>query len=539
MKIFKTFLSLLITGGIISSGVVMSASAADSDIYDNTYFGESKGTEYQISSDQMWNYGSNASIDGVGNDYDVEAALSLNSELPYHVFDIYNAHQTYVKLHSGDMSMIYRKTEGIDVSYAQGWIDWQAVKDSGIDYAIIRAGFGNANMYPDQVDTWFKYNIEEAKRVGIDVGIYWYSYAFDVDAAYNEAMSCYNVIKDYDLQYPVFFDIEEPKHKMLSAAEVSAIIDSFCSTIEANGYHAGVYSFSSLLSSKVYQQVLDKYAVWVAHWDVSAPGYSYTYGMWQYNAKGRVNGISTDVDLDHCYINYPYLISPDTYVPDGTETSSCEQLYPISMNKGVASGIDVSVWQGKIDWEKVGKTNVDYAIIRAGYGNLSTQKDKYFEANMEGAKNAGVDRGVYWYSYADSPEDAVLEAEACYEVIKDYQFEYPVYFDIEDPIFASMSNQEVTDIVNAFCKTLQDKGYYVGIKSYANFLNLRIDPYLYSIYDVWVAHYGVSKPSFKNNFNMWQFTDEGKVDGINGYINLNYAYLDFPEIMKNAHLNGY
>lgn len=539
MKILKTFLSLLITGGIISSGVVMSASAADSDIYDNTYFDECKETEYQISYDQMWDYDSNTSIDGVGNDYDVEAALSLNSELPYHVFDIYNAHQNYVKLHSGDMSMIYRKTEGIDVSYAQGRIDWQAVKESGIDYAIIRAGFGNANMYPDQVDTWFKYNIEEAQKAGIDVGIYWYSYAFDVDAAYNEAMSCYNVIKDYDLQYPVFFDIEEPKHKMLSAAEVSAIIDSFCSTIESNGYHAGVYSFSSLLSSKVYQQVLDKYAVWVAHWDVSAPGYSYNYGMWQYNAKGRVNGISTVVDLDHCYINYPYIISPDTYVPDGSETDSSANLYPVSVDKGVACGIDVSVWQGKIDWDKVGKTNVDYAIIRAGYGDLSTQKDKYFEANMEGAKKAGIDRGVYWYSYADSPEDAVLEAEACYEVIKDYQFEYPVYFDIEDPIFASMSNQEVTAIVNAFCNTLQDKGYYVGIKSYANFLNLRIDPSVYSSFDVWVAHYGVSKPSFKNHFNMWQFTNEGKIDGINGYINLNYAYLDFPEIMKKAHLNGY
>ncbi|MBR6995801.1 MAG: glycoside hydrolase family 25 protein [Ruminococcus sp.] len=517
----------------------MSASAADSGIYnDITYSSESKEDEEFKVPDQISKVGNSSASEAIAQDENVSASAAM-LETPYNVFDIYDAHQKYVKLHSGDMSMIYKKAEGIDVSYAQGKIDWKAVKDSGIDFAIIRAGFGNANKYPNQVDTWFKYNIEEAQKVGMDVGIYWYSYALDVEAAYNEAESCYNVIKDYDIQYPVFFDIEEEKQKRLPTSQVSAIIDAFCSRIESKGLYAGVYSFSSLLSSNVYQQVLDKYTVWVAHWDVAAPGYAHDYGMWQYNARGRVNGINTEVDLDHCYINYPYLISPETYVPDGTETDSSEQLFPVSMDKGKAKGIDVSVWQGKIDWDKVKSSGVDYAVIRAGYGDLATQTDKYFEANVEGAEKAGIDCGVYWYSYASSPADAVLEAEACYEVIKGHKFEYPVYYAVEDPSIAALSNQEITDIINAFCSTLEKKGYYVGVKSYANFLNTRIDPSVYSKYDVWVAHYGVSKPAFNSHFNMWQFTNEGKIDGIKGYVNCNYAYLDFPSIMKKAHINGF
>lgn len=530
MRIYKGLLSVLMACSFIGSSAALSPSEAFAEnniscnIYDTTIDLESKEASGSISQD-------------IADENTVDAA-SL-TEIPYNVFDIYNAHQTYVKLHSGDKSLMYKKTEGIDVSYAQGKVDWKTVKESGVDFAIIRAGYGNANLYPNQVDTWFKYNIEEAQKVGIDVGIYWYSYADNPEDARNEAESCYQVIKDYNITYPVYFDIEEPKHKKLSAAEVSAIIDGFCSDIEAKGYYAGVYSFSSLLTTKVYTEVLEKYAVWVAHWGVKAPGFSGDYGMWQYSDVGSVNGITTAVDLDHCYVNYPYLISPDTYEPDGTETDSTVALRPISVDKGVASGIDVSVWQGKVDWEAVKRSGINYAMIRAGYGNLASQNDKYFEANIEGAEKAGIDCGAYWYSYASSPEDAVLEAEACLEVIGGHKFAYPIYYCVEDQCFATMTNKEITEIINAFCSTLEKKGYYVGIKSYANFLNTRVDEEVYAKYDVWVAHYGVSKPEFKKNYNMWQYTNDGKVEGLSGSFNLDYAYLKFPEIMKNNHLNGF
>ena len=525
----------------------MSASAADSDTYnDITYSSESKEEDQLTVTEQYHKVGS-TSVEPASQ-ADTVAAASITTQTPYNVFDIYDAHQKYVKLHSGDKSMMYKKTEGIDVSYAQGKVDWKAVKESGIDYAIIRAGYGNANKYPNQVDTWFKYNIEEAQKAGVDVGIYWYSYAFDTEAARSEAESCCQVIKDYNITYPVYFDIEEERHKQLSTAQVSSIIDTFCSTVESKGYCAGIYSFASLLNTKIYQHVLDKYAVWVAHWDVKVPGFSYKYGMWQYNATGRVNGISTVVDLDHCYINYPYLISPDTYVPDGTETDSVAHIFPSSIGNSLtlncdtrvkAKGIDVSQAQGMINWDLVKGAYVDYAIVRAGYGSLSSQKDRYFEVNIKGVEKVGLNCGVYWYSYATSTEDAVSEAEACYEVIKGYKFGYPVYYDVEDSCFDSLSNQQITEIINAFCSVLEKKGYYVGVKGYAKFLRQRIDPSVYSKYDVWVAHYGVSKPDFNKSFNMWQFTNDSKINGINGYVNCNYAYLDFPNVMKNAHINGF
>lgn len=512
MHIQKSLLSVLIAAAVTGSGTAMQAFAENiaADIYDSTIYSESK---------------EEAEVSAYGAD-----------ESPYNVFDIYDAHQKYLKLNSGDSDLIYRQAEGIDVSKYQSDINWEKVAASGIDYVIVNAGYGK---FADQKDPKFDENMKNAQAVGLDCGAYWYSYALSVEDAYKEAEACYQAIKDYNFTYPIYFDIEDPSQSRLSVAETSAIIEAFCTTLQKKGYYVGIYSFASLLTSKVYEEVLDKYDVWVAHFDVPAPAYARSYGMWQYSSTGRVNGISTDVDLDHCYINYPYLISPETYVPDGTETDAPPAHTLGSADKGVAKGVDVSVWQTKIDWEKVARSDIDFAIIRAGYGDLESQKDKYFDDNMAGAAEAGIACGAYWYSYASSPEDAVLEANACYEVIKDLKLEYPVYYCLEDQCLDSLSNEEITDIAEAFCSVLEKKGYYVGIKSYADFLNSRIDESIFDKYDVWVSHYGVVKPDFNRSYNMWQFTNEGNVDGINNYVNINYAYLDFPKIMKNAHLNGF
>ena len=95
-------------------------------------------------------------------------------------------------------------------------------------------------------------------------------------------------------------------------------------------------------------------------------------------------------------------------------------------------GIDVSSWQGNIDFAKVKASGIDFVIIRAGYGRETRQNDNCFEVNYRNAKAAGLDVGAYWYSYADSAEDAVKEAKACMEVIKGKKFEYPIFFDLEE-----------------------------------------------------------------------------------------------------------
>ena len=508
MKLKNKILSLLLSCTFAVTAVPSVCFAADdadsSAIYDTTISAESK---------------------------EVQAGI------PFNVFDIYDAHQGYLAEHQEHTPpSLERDCLGIDVSQWQGNVDWAAVKASGIDYVIIRAGYGK---YASQVDAKFYENVRGAQAVGLDCGVYWYSYATDVASAKQEAEVCCEIIKGFDYNYPVYFDIEDPSQQYLSAGETSAIIETFCSTVAAKGYYPGLYSYASFLNTKVYKQVLEKYDVWVAHFNVAAPSYSNPYGMWQYSSTGTVPGISGAVDLDHCYKNYPYIISPETYTGPGGGSTTTTTTTTVTMDKGIAQGIDVSFWQNEIDWEKVAADGIDYAIIRAGYGRYASQFDVRFAENAQKAHEAGVDIGVYWYSYADTPEAAVQEAEACYEVIKDLRFEYPVYFDIEDPSIADKSPQELSAITEAFCSTLESKGYYVGITSYSNFLTYKLLPELFTRYDVWVAHYGVMRPSFGSHYGMWQYSSSGSVEGISTKVDMDYAYTAYPEIMKVHKLNGF
>lgn len=194
---------------------------------------------------------------------------------------------------------------GIDVSRHQGNIDWKKVKAAGIEFVMIRAGYG---MEDDQVDLKFHENIKAAQAVGIDCGVYWYSYAVNTSEALREAKLCQKTIKNYKLTYPVAFDIEDPSQSHLTMTEISNITKTFCDYLEGQKYFVAVYSYASMLNSKMNSSVLSKYDIWVAHTGVSKPNFSGKYGMWQYSWKGSVSGISTDVDLDYSYKYYPELI---------------------------------------------------------------------------------------------------------------------------------------------------------------------------------------------------------------------------------------
>ena len=457
-----------------------------------------------------------------------------DGEIPFKVFDIYNAHVASV-----EPPNIYLMSKGIDVS------QWQAVKDSGVDFAIIRAGYGKL---VSQKDPTFDYNVQNAQRVGLNCGTYWYSYALTVEDAQAEAEACYEIIKNYDFNYPVYFDIEDPSQSHLSASQISAIIETFCTTLQEKGCYVGIYSYANFLTTHVFETVLKKYDVWVAHFDVMQPDFNGEYGMWQYSSTGSVNGINGNVDMDYSYINYPYLISPETYTPPTSTTALANSSATTSTttttttyvdNKIIAKGMNVSAWQGDIDWQAAKDGGIDYAIIRAGYGKFASQKDEKFDQNVLGAKSAGVDCGAYWYSYAVTVEEALQEAELFYETIKDYQFEYPVYFNIEDPIFSDLSVEEITAITEAFCSFMESKGYYVGIMSYVNFLNNRIDPSVFDKYDVSAAHYGVKAPDFSRFYGLWNYTNTGSADGVEGYVYLSNCYDYYPYIMTSNHLNGF
>ena len=116
----------------------------------------------------------------------------------------------------------------------------------------------------------------------------------------------------------------------------------------------------------------------------------------------------------------------------------------------IFEGVDVSVYQGNIDWNKAKADGIEFAIMRAGYGKYVSQKDKYFDQNMKNAKAAGLPCGVYWFSYALTPEDAIKEADACYEVIKNYKLEYPVSFDMETESQMKLPKETVAQIIEEF-----------------------------------------------------------------------------------------
>lgn len=201
-------------------------------------------------------------------------------------------------------------------------------------------------------------------------------------------------------------------------------------------------------------------------------------------------------------------------------------------------GIDVSKWNGVIDWAKVKAAGVQFAMLRGGYGKTATQKDPKFEQNYKNAKAAGIPVGVYHYSYAKTVDDAVREANFCISYLKGKQFEYPVAFDIEDNTQANLGKATLTAITKAFCEELEKAGYYAIIYASKYWLDSKLDMVALKDYDVWVAQWG-GKCTYGRPYGMWQYSDKGTIPGINGRVDLNEAYKDYPHIMKANGLNGY
>lgn len=198
-------------------------------------------------------------------------------------------------------------------------------------------------------------------------------------------------------------------------------------------------------------------------------------------------------------------------------------------------GIDVSAWQGSIDWRAVAASGIDFAIIKCGAGNKIADN---FETNYAGAKAAGLPVGAYVYSYAHTTEEAVREAETCKRTLAGKQLEYPVFFDIEEASVFKLGMSRCSAIVQAFCETMEDAGYYVGIYSSKSHLESYISKETRNRYCVWVAHYYVNKTSYSGNYDIHQFTDRATVNGIRGNVDMNYCYADYS-IIKEKGYNGF
>lgn len=201
--------------------------------------------------------------------------------------------------------------------------------------------------------------------------------------------------------------------------------------------------------------------------------------------------------------------------------------------------IDVSKHNGMVDWIKVKNDGFDGVIIRAGYGRSISQKDKTFEKFYLGASEAGLHIGAYWYSYAVTAVEAELEARVFLECIKGKRFDLPVYLDIEDKTQVPLGKVICTNIADAFMRVVESAGYFAGVYSFDSFFGSNLDESIRKKYAIWVARVENVKPSNAPEWGMHQYSWKGRVKGINGDVDLNNCIKSYPQIIKNAGLNGY
>ena len=194
-------------------------------------------------------------------------------------------------------------------------------------------------------------------------------------------------------------------------------------------------------------------------------------------------------------------------------------------------GIDVSKWQGVINWEKAKADGVQFAMLRAGYGRYAKQKDPYFERNYKDATAVGVNVGAYWYSYAKTTEQAKQEASVFLSCVSGKKFTYPLALDIEESATAKLGKQAVSDIIRAFCEAIEAAGYYVIVYANKNWFDNYIDDDCKKKYDTWLAEWRDDKPTYSGNYGIWQYMSKGKVAGVSGNVDMNTAYKDYPSII--------
>lgn len=203
--------------------------------------------------------------------------------------------------------------KGIDVSYAQGAVDWEKVRASGITFAMLRASRGAVSAAkPMAKDTTFDYNATQATKYGVKIGVYHYLYATTVEEAKEEAKFFIKTIEPYQITYPVVLDIEEEYQANLGVDKVTAIAKAFLDEVSAAGYYAMIYANKAWLTTRLDMSKLADYDVWLAQWN-TVPTYAGAFGMWQYSSKGIVSGIEGYVDLNIAYKNYEKIIRDEKY----------------------------------------------------------------------------------------------------------------------------------------------------------------------------------------------------------------------------------
>lgn len=251
---------------------------------------------------------------------------------------------------------------------------------------------------------------------------------------------------------------------------------------------------------------------------------------------GGIANITSEYIYTHVDVRTGYRWLGDETVNNNTVTDDFYKYFDISKtDKPLSNGIDLSCHNGSIDWTKV---KADFVILRAGYGKESSQKDNRFEEYYAGAKAHGIPVGAYWYSYAMNEDEAIQEADVFISTIKGKQFEYPVFYDVEENKQFDLGKEKVSAIMRAFLERVEAAGYFVGLYGSASSLTTHTTDDIKSRYTIWLAHW-CNQTNYTGAYGIWQHSEKGSVDGINGNVDLDVGYKDFPTIIKAKGLNGY
>lgn len=189
-------------------------------------------------------------------------------------------------------------------------------------------------------------------------------------------------------------------------------------------------------------------------------------------------------------------------------------------------GIDVSEFQGKINWDEVKQDYIKFAIIRCGYGmDYTSQDDEEFERNIKECERLNIPFGIYLMSYANTVEKARSEAQHILRLTKGHNPSLGLWYDVEDNATSgSVGKEALTNIINTFCGTVKNAGYKVGVYASLNWLDNKIEKQIKENYLIWVAQYNNECEYYEGEYILWQYTSSGKVKGITGNVDMNYLY---------------
>lgn len=248
-----------------------------------------------------------------------------------------------------------------------------------------------------------------------------------------------------------------------------------------------------------------------------------------------------------CECSYSY-VGDYVYYSDILESAYTEN------TRVLQRGLDVSRWNHQIDpasgeylpldWQKIKSEGFDFVIIKAG--STKSGIEPTFERDYAGAKAAGLCVGAYFYTYSSDAEGILKDAKMLLTYLEGKQFEYPIYLDLEDPSLEGLGKNYLSNMCVTFLEELQRNGYYAGLYTNHTWLTGILDTAkMVTLFDIWYARYpGTSLPAWNEEkygkqLGLWQYTQSGVIDGIDGSFDLNYSYKDYAALMRKWGLNGY